>query len=123
MFLVFPQSIIIPEILEHLEDTDFEDWLTATLIESANQQLSRNGGSNGAHSSPGGIADLWMLEVAERDGNVWKGKFQVEFIEENGESSEDARLTGQEPGEVLFALNTKNAEITFKPASTARAET
>jgi hypothetical protein len=120
MFLVFPRSIIIPEILEHLEDADFEDWLTAALIENANQQLGDQV-FNGAHPRPSGIADLWMLEIEERTGKVWKGKFQVEFAKENGEHSDDARLMEQRSGEVLFALNTKSAEITFNEAPITKA--
>jgi hypothetical protein len=121
MFLVFPRSIIIPEILEHLEDADFEDWLTAALIEHANQQLSGDLVSNGAHPRPSGIGDLWMLEIEDRTGKVWKGKFQVEFTKENGAHSDDARFMEQRSGEVLFALNTKSAEITFNQAPITKA--
>jgi hypothetical protein len=122
MFLVFPRSIIIPEILEHVEDSYFEDWLTAALIENANQQLSADLGANGSHLPPSGIADLWMLEIAERAGKVWKGKFQVEFTKENGEHSDDVRLMEQRSGEVLFALDIKSAEITFNQASITKAK-
>jgi hypothetical protein len=38
MYLIFPESIIIPEVADRREDDDFEDWLTAALIENANQQ-------------------------------------------------------------------------------------
>jgi hypothetical protein len=38
MYLIFPESIIIPEVADRREDDDFEAWLTAALIENANQQ-------------------------------------------------------------------------------------
>jgi hypothetical protein len=102
MLLIFPRSMIIPEILEHLEDPDFEDWLTAALIENANQQPSGDLRANGTHSSPSRIGDLWMLEIAKRTGKIWRGKFQVEFNNENGEHSPDVRLGEQRSGEVLL---------------------
>jgi hypothetical protein len=36
MYLIFPESMIIPEVADRREDDDFEDWLTA-----APQGLSR----------------------------------------------------------------------------------
>jgi hypothetical protein len=114
--------MVIPEVLEHLEDTDFEDWLTAALIESSNQQPAEDLRGNGTHSSPSGIDDLWMLEIAKRTGKVWRGKFQVEFTQENGEHSDDIGLSEQRSGEVLFALDTESAEITFNPAAIADAK-
>jgi hypothetical protein len=117
MFLVFSKSIVIPEILEHLEDADFEDWLTATLIEKASRQFSGNPASNGAQMFPRGMADLWMLEVAQRTGRIWRGKFQVTFAKTNGEQSDGARLMEQEVGEVHFALDVRSARITFSPAA------
>lgn len=113
MFLIFPRSMIIPEILEHLEKTDFEDWLTAALIENATPEPLQDLRANGTHSSPSGIADLWMLEITERTGKIWKGKFQVEFTGENGEHSYDEHLMENPSAEFLFALNTESAEITF----------
>jgi hypothetical protein len=121
MLLIFPRSMIIPEILEHLEDPDFEDWLTAALIENANQQPAGDLRANGTHSSPSRIGDLWMLEIAKRTGKIWRGKFQVEFNKENDEHSPDLRLSEDRSGEVLFALNTDSAEITFNPAEVVEA--
>jgi hypothetical protein len=112
MFLIFPRSMIIPEILEHLEDADFEDWLTAVLIENAKPPAG-DLRPNGTHSSPGPIADLWMLEIAERTGKVWRGKFQVQFAKENGEHSQDVNLAEHRSGELLFALDTESAEVTL----------
>jgi len=113
MFLIFPQSIIVPEILEHLEKPDFEDWLTAALIENTTPEPLPDLRANGAHSSPAGIADLWMLEITERTGKIWKGKFQVEFAGKNGGPSDDVHLTEDPSAEFLFALDTESAEITF----------
>jgi hypothetical protein len=114
MFLILPRSMTIPEILEHLEDADLEDWLTAALIENANQPPAGDLRANANHSSPGGIADLWMLEIAERTGKVWRGKFQVEFAKENGEHSHDVNLVEHRSGELLFALDTESAEVTLE---------
>jgi hypothetical protein len=113
MFLIFPQSLIIPEILEHLEKTDFEDWLTAALIENTTPESLPDARANGAHSSPAGIADLWMLEITERTGKIWKGKFQVAFAEKNNGHSDDVNLTEDPSAEFLFALDTESAKITF----------
>jgi len=113
MFLLFPRSMIIPEILEHLEDADFEEWFTAALIENANQSPAGTLRANGTHLSPGGIADLWMLEIAKRTGKVWRGKCQVEFARENGGHSHDANLMEHRSGELFFALDTESAEVTF----------
>jgi hypothetical protein len=114
--------MIIPEVLEHLEDPDFEDWLTAALIENSSQQPAEDLRANGTHPSPSGIDDLWMLEIAKRTGKIWRGKFQVEFTQENGERSDDAGWREQRSGEVLFALNTESAEITFNTVAVADAK-
>jgi hypothetical protein len=45
MYLVFPRSLIIPKIAEHLEDSNFEDWLTTALIDKTNQ-LGPNGNAS-----------------------------------------------------------------------------
>ena len=115
MFLIFPRSMIIPEILEHLEKTDFEDWLTAALIENATPEPLSDLRANGAHSSPVGIADLWMLEITERTGKIWKGKFQVEFTEKDGEHSHEVQMVENASAEFVFVLDTESAEITFNP--------
>jgi hypothetical protein len=107
--------MIIPEILEHLEKTDFEDWLTAALIENATPEPLSDLRANGAHSSPVGIADLWMLEITERTGKIWKGKFQVEFTEKDGEHSHEVQMVENASAEFVFVLDTESAEITFNP--------
>jgi hypothetical protein len=113
MFLIFPRFMIIPEILEHLKEGDFEDWLTAALIENATPEPLQDLPANDTHSSPDGIADLWMLEITERTGKIWRGKFQVEFTGERGEHSCAVRLIENRSAELLFDLDTESAEITF----------
>ena len=58
MYLIFPKSMIIPEVADRREDNNFEDWLTATVIENANRRQT-----NGGVASSRGITDLWMLEI------------------------------------------------------------
>jgi hypothetical protein len=113
MFLIFPHSMIIPEVLERLEDSNFEDWLTATVIEQASQPPPEKQRRN-ASPLANGITDLWMLEIAERTGKIWTGKFQVEL---NGKEGEDLQETSPEPlgNELSFELDTQTAEITFQP--------
>src|ERR1700751_540768 len=111
MFLLFPASIMIPESLERLRDGDFEDCLTAALIGSANQESSlAQLNSSDEEASSRGATDLWMLEIPERTGKIWRGSFRVEFeTESNGEAQ---NVTLPEPqGEVMsFALNTATGE-------------
>jgi hypothetical protein len=111
MFLLFPESIMIPETLERLRDRDFEDWLTAALIESANRQSASEPGRTDQQLSRSGATDLWMLEIAERTGKIWRGSFRVEFeTESNGEAQNETVPESQ--GEVMsFALNTDTGEI------------
>ena len=107
MYLIFPESMIIPEVSDRREDYDFEDWLTAALIENANQD-----GLNGHASSARGITDLWMLEIAERKGRVWRGNFHVEFDQEEEQTSKTANTP--EPGDCVlsFSLDTATGEMT-----------
>ena len=111
MFLLFPASITIPESLERLRDSDFEDWLTAALIESASQQSLAQPNSNDEEVSSRGATDLWMLEIPERTGKIWRGSFRVEFETENDEEAQNVSLPELQ-GEVMsFALNTATGEI------------
>lgn len=115
MFLLFPESIMIPEMLERLRDTDFEDWLTAALIESANQQSASEPSPNDQQLSRSGATDLWMLEIAERTGNIWRGSFYVGFETENNSEGQDVSVEEAE-GEVMsFAINTDTGEIKIDP--------
>ena len=115
MFLLFSESIMIPEMLERLRDSDFEDWLTAALIESANQQSASEPSPNDQQLSRSGATDLWMLEIVERTGKIWRGSFRVEFeTESNGEAQNVSVPESQ--GEVMsFALNTDTGEIKINP--------
>ena len=112
MFLVFPHSVTIPEALERMEDPNFEDWLTATFIETASQPSTESRTTNGATPRPSGITDLWMLEIEERTGEVWLGKFQVEL--KNEAEPQPETWTEQRSGELSFAFDTRTAEITFE---------
>ena len=107
MYLILPESMVIPEVAGRREDDDFEDWLTAALIENASQQHL-----NGVEASARRVTDLWMLEIAERTGKVWRGRFQVEFNKEDEESPEnDSR-----PERVIyFSLDTNTGEMRFTP--------
>jgi hypothetical protein len=115
MFLLFPESIMIPEMLERLRDSDFEDWLTAALIDSASQQSASEPSPNDQQSSRSAVTDLWMLEIAERTGNLWRGSFHVEFESESNGAGEDVSLE-ESNGEVMsFAINTNTGEVRIDP--------
>ena len=45
MYLIFPRSMIIPEVAARCEDNHFENWLTAALIENTNQRQEGDGES------------------------------------------------------------------------------
>jgi len=108
MYLIFPDSIIIPEVASRREDNHFEDWLTATLIENTNQQQQ-----NGPEPRLRGITDLWMLEIAERKGKTWMGTFQVKFEGEDQEpNGGDSRLD-QRADILSFSINTDTGEMKF----------
>jgi hypothetical protein len=113
MQLMFPRSMVIPEALQRLDDANFEDWLTAALIETTSQTVPQNKGARDAHLLPVRVTDLWMLEMAERNGKIWTGKFQVEL-----EKKEEERLAVERidlhPNEVFFVLDTQTAKITFR---------
>jgi hypothetical protein len=113
MQLTFPRSMIIPEALQRLDDANFEDWLTAALIETTSQTVPEDKGAIDAHLLPVRVTDLWMLEMAERNGKIWTGKFQVE-LEQREEKRLSVERIGQYPNEVFFALDTQTAEITFQ---------
>jgi len=108
MYLIFPESIIIPEVSDRREDYDFEDWLTAALIENANQD-----GLNGNASSARGITDLWLLEIAERNGRVWRGNFHVEFDQGEEQTSKKAIMPEPGNGVLSFSLDTATGEMTI----------
>ena len=106
-------QMIIPEILEHIEDADLEDWLTAAFIEHEHQLPLKELCTNGGYPSASRV-DIWMVEITSRNGNVWSGKFNVEFSEESKNGSETVHWAEHQTGEILFTLDIKTAEITFK---------
>ena len=107
MYLIFRESMIIPEVAERREDDDFADWLTAALIEGGNQRQP-----NGIEPSARGITDLWMVEIAERAGKVWRGRFHVGFSKEDEESPVNDGTLEQV---ISFSLDTKTGEMRFTP--------
>lgn len=102
--------MVIPEVAERREDDDFEDWLTAALIENASQQHL-----NGVEASARGVTDLWMLEIGERTGKVWRGRFHVEFHQEDEQPPENAITQEQGTGVFSFCLDTHTGEMSFDP--------
>ena len=107
MYLIFNESMIIPEVADRREDDDFEDWLVAELIETANHE-----DLNGIEPSAGGITDLWMLEIPDRTGKVWRGRFHVERNKEDEQSPENDRRPEQV---IYFSLDTNTGEMRFTP--------
>jgi hypothetical protein len=114
MHLTFPRSMVIPEVLKRLEDANFEDWLTAALIERASWAAAEDQSAKSAHQPAVGITDLWMLEMAERTGKIWNGKVQVE-LDNKEKRGRPADSMEQQSGELSFTLDTQTAEITFQP--------
>ena len=110
MYLILPESMVIPEVAERREDDDFEDWLTAALIENASQQHL-----NGVEASARGVTDLWMLEIGERTGKVWRGRFHVEFNQEGERLPENASTQEQGTRVFSFWLDTHTGEMSFDP--------
>jgi hypothetical protein len=106
--------MIIPEILEHLDDTDLEDWLTAAFIENERQLPLDDLCKDGSYRSASRIPDIWMVELTNRAGKLWNGRFNVEFSEERRHSLESETRIKSQTGELLFTLNTETAEVTFK---------
>ena len=97
MYLIFPKSMIIPEVADRREDNNFEDWLTAAVIENANRQEP-----NGGVASSRGITDLWMLEIGRRTGKIWRGQFHVEFNQEGGQAPKKHWYVGRGDRSVLI---------------------
>ena len=106
--------MIIHEILEHIEDADLEDWLTAAFIEHVKELPLKDLCTKGGHPSASRGVDIWMVEITSREGQVWTGKFNVDFFEEFKNGPETGRSAEHQSGEILFTLDTKTAEVTFK---------
>jgi hypothetical protein len=108
MYLILPESMVIPEVLDRREDHDFEDWLTASLIENTNQQ-----GQNDDKSSSLGFTDLWMLEITQRNGTIWSGNFRVKSSAEEEDDSQNATTPENTMGVLSFFLDTDTGEMRF----------
>ena len=112
--------MIIPEILEYLDQADLEDWLTAAFIENESQLPLDDLCTNGGFRSASRIPDIWMVELTDRTGKLWNGRFNVEFSEERKNDLEAEPKIERQTGELLFTLDTETAEVTFtidSPAS------
>jgi hypothetical protein len=73
MYLTLPTSMIVPDALERLEDPNFEDWLTAALIETASQAPSEQLGADGSHNLTAGIGSLDVRDRgAQRQNLDWQ---------------------------------------------------
>jgi hypothetical protein len=99
--------MIIPEVADRREDSDFEDWLTAAVIENANQQ------EPDAVASSRGFTDIWMLEIAKRTGKIWKGQFRVELNAETEEAPKNGDALEEESEVFSFSLDTATGEMRF----------
>jgi hypothetical protein len=107
-------TMIIPEILNYLDEADLEDWLTAAFIENESQLPLDKLCTNGGFRSASRIPDIWMVEVTDRTGKLWNGRFNVEFSEELKSELETEPKIERQTGELLFTLDTETAEVTFK---------
>jgi len=105
--------MIIPEILEYIEDADLEDWLTAAFIEREQELPLQALCTNGGYPSASRAVDIWMVEITDRTGKVWSGKFNVEFFEESKNGSETEHRAEHQAGELFFTLDTETAQIGF----------
>ena len=106
--------MIIPEILEYLNDADLEDWLTAAFIENESQLPLDVLCTNGGFRSASRIPDIWMVELTDRTGKLWNGRFNVEFSEERKNGHETEPRIERQTGLLRFTLDTETAEVTFK---------
>jgi hypothetical protein len=106
--------MIIPEILEYLEEADLEDWLTAAFIENESQLPLDDLCTKGGFRCASRIPDIWMVELTDRTGKLWNGRFNVEFSEERRNGLESAPSIERQTGELWFTLDTETAEVTFK---------
>ncbi len=115
--------MFIPEILAHLQGADLEDWLTMTFIERQRQLPLEQLCSNGGYRSTSVVPDIWMLELTNRRGKAWSGRFNVAFFCEQKSGDNAEPTIEQTTGEMHFTLDTETAKVTFNgdiPESAAR---
>ena len=62
---------------------------------------------------PGRTPDIWMLEMLDRRGKFWKGRFNVEFFKEHKNDRERGTTVESQTGRLFFTLDTETAEVTF----------
>ena len=105
--------MIIPEILEYIEDADLEDWLTAAFIENVHELPLEALCTNGGYPSASRAVDIWMVEITDRTGKVWNGKFNVEFFAESKNGSETEHRAEHQTGELLFTLDIETGQVSF----------
>jgi hypothetical protein len=105
--------MFIPEILEHLDGADLEDWLTLAFIERQKQLPLEHFCSNGSCRLTQRVPDIWMLELTERRGTHWSGRFNVEFFEEQKSGDQAQPAVETKSVEMLFTLDTETAKVTF----------
>ena len=105
--------MIIPEILEYIEDADLEDWLTAAFIEHVHELPLEALCTDGGYPSASRAVDIWMVEITDRTGKVWAGKFNVEFFEESKNRSETEHRAEHQTGELFFTLDIETAQVSF----------
>ena len=105
--------MIIPEILEYIEDADLEDWLTAAFIEREQELPLQALCTNGGYPSASRAVDIWMVEITDRTGKVWNGKFNVEFFEESKNGTETEHRAEHQTGELLFTLDIETGQVSF----------
>jgi hypothetical protein len=110
-FVHVPLSIKISEILEYLECADFEDLLTAVFFQNADRMPLRQLCSHGDHRSEIRSVDVWMVEITQRTGKIWRGKVQVEITEGRGDASKAELSAGHRYAELFFALDTESGEL------------
>jgi hypothetical protein len=104
----------IPEILDYLYEADLEDWLTAAFIENESLLPLNQLCTEGRYPSSSRPPDIWMVELTDRSGKFWSGRFNVEFFEENCDGVEKKKRIESQTKELYFMLDTETAEVTFQ---------
>ena len=73
-------QMIILEILEHIEDADLEDWLTAAFIENEHQLPLKELCTNDGYPSPSGVVDIWMVEITRPEWECLERQIQCRIF-------------------------------------------